>query len=218
MGLALVLVAVAGCGAGERSAKAREVETAWAARAAKEGRPEVAPHVTIPATTTTAPEAQAETAPADSLTTAGWRRLQQTLVGLLIFDGGAKSYLNDMQEIEEGGVIYVHDHCSLAPTRCLLNFRSTMSSQVTHAQVTLAQLAEQAPHECSAAIAHANVLLGRWRHVIETTVPEARLSEEAWEKSQQEAEPLELPEGYLGDGLASCDPNGSGEIESAESG
>jgi hypothetical protein len=84
---------------------------------------------------------------------------------------------------------------------------------VVETQGVLDHFRERTLGQCAAALQNARRLLKRWQSVIEGTLPDAMLSEYLWANSAHELDALEEPEGHLGDGLASCDPNGTGEIE-----
>jgi hypothetical protein len=153
-----------------------------------------------------------------SLTGEGWHELQRDLVGTLVLQGGAEAYERISKEIESASL----PGCSHQPTSggmkaCLLLYRSSEVSTISKVRTELAQLAGQAPGACASAIETARTLLERRQAVIEATLPGALASEYGWANTSHELEQLELPTGHLGDGLAACDPSGTGEVESEAS-
>lgn len=142
-----------------------------------------------------------------------WRKLQSSLIPTIVLAGGSEAYLRDMREVEEHEV--PGSACSTA-RECLLAIRSTLVQSVVETRGVLGHLQERTLGECAAAMQNASRLLKRWQRVIEATLPQAMASEYLWANSAHELDALEEPEGHLGDGLASCDPNGTGEIEAQE--
>jgi hypothetical protein len=134
-----------------------------------------------------------------------WRALQHDLVGALVLEGGAEVYERISREAEIKGRAY-----GASEIKALVESLSTTRAE-------LATIAEHSQHACASAIEGARMLLKRRQSVVEQTRINSMGSEYGWANTAHELEPLELPEGHLGDGLQTCDPSGTGEIEGAES-
>jgi len=198
-----IVLVLAGCGT-TTTATTTHIEVAIR----KASSPHPAPHP-APSRPVT-PVAVTRTA---TLDLADWRKLQSSLIPTVVLAGGAGAYLRDMREVEEHEV--PGSACSTA-RECLLAIRSTLAESVVETRGVLGHLQGRTLGQCVAAMQNASRLLKRWQGVIEATLPQAMASEYLWANSAHELDALEEPEGHLGDGLASCDPNGTGEIEAQE--
>jgi hypothetical protein len=130
-----------------------------------------------------------------------WRALQHDLVGALVLQGGAETYERISSEAESKGRAY-----AASEIRTLVGSLSTTRAE-------LATIAEHSQQSCASAIENALALLKQRQSIVEQTRVNSMGSEYGWANTAHELEPLELPEGHLGDGLEACDPGGTGEIE-----
>jgi hypothetical protein len=130
-----------------------------------------------------------------------WRELQRDLVSVLVLQGGAEAYDGISGEAESKGRVYAAEELQ------------TLVESLSTARVELATLAEHSPQACASAIENARALLKQRQSIVEQTRLDSMGSEYGWANTAHELEPLELPLGHLGDGLQTCDPSGSGEVE-----
>jgi hypothetical protein len=133
-----------------------------------------------------------------------WRSLQSDLVGALALEGGAEAYERISGEAETKGRAYAASEIR------------TLAESLSTTRAGLATIAEHSQRACAAAIENARALLKQRQSVVEQTRSDSMASEYGWANTAHELEPLELPEGHLDDGLQTCDPSGTGEIEPAE--
>lgn len=131
-----------------------------------------------------------------------WQALQHDLVGTLALSGGAEAYERLSEAREDRGAAYAASE-----------LREDIHA-LTITRSELASLARRSTRSCATAIEHARTLLGERQGAVEHTAADSQASEYAWANSQHELEPLELPPGHLGDGLQTCDPDGTGALES----
>jgi hypothetical protein len=130
-----------------------------------------------------------------------WRALQHDLVGALVLQGGAETYERISGEAESKGRAYAASEIK------------TLVGSLSTTRAELARIAEHSQDACAAAIQNARTLLKERQSIVQQTRIDSMGSEYGWANTAHELEPLELPEGHLGDGLEACDPSGTGEIE-----
>lgn len=138
-----------------------------------------------------------------------WRALQHDLVGALVLQGGAEAYERLAAEAgATAGRIGTPEGRAAVASQL-----RTLVSLLSSTRAKLAMIAERSSADCASAIENARSLLASRQRAVEATVIPAMGSEYVWANTAHELEPLELPEGHLGDGLEACDPSGTGEIE-----
>jgi hypothetical protein len=129
-----------------------------------------------------------------------WHELSSALTGLLLL-ANVKTYLGIDERAETG-------HRSEAESQL-----RTLTHQISKERNLLQTLSERSSGSCASAIENARGLLGRWQNVVEQTAVDSRASEYAWANIAYELEQLMAPPARYRDGLQTCDPSGTGEVE-----